>query len=144
MSASTQGSSPTGKVVVLDTGAILAGVPLATPLKCYTIVEVVEEVRDSESRAVLERAVEAGRVEVVEPSSSYVRVAESLARRAGTLGYLSSTDLKVIALAVELKDKGLEVVIASDDYKVQRTALEASIEVLRVRYRGVREIGSKR
>jgi UPF0271 protein len=126
-------------VLVLDTGAILAGLPLATPLKCYTTPSVVGEVRDSESRMVLEKLIESTRLEVVEPSSYYVGEAVEAARRAGTLRHLSSVDIGVIALALELKARGFRVIVASDDYRVQETLVKAGIEFLRVRYRGIRD-----
>lgn len=127
-----------GKVLVLDTGAILAGVPLVAPLKCYTTASVVSEVRDSESRAVLEKLLESRRLEVLEPSGYYVEKAVETARKAGTLRHLSNVDLKVIALALELKAGGVEVIVASDDYRVQETIAKAGIEFLRVRYKGIR------
>ena len=127
-----------GKVLVLDTGAIIAGTPLVAPLKCYTTSSVVGEVRDSESRAILEKALESGRLEVLEPSNSRVEEAVELARKAKTLGYLSEVDLEVVALALELKARGLDVIVASDDYKIQATLAKAGIEFLKVRYRGIR------
>jgi rRNA maturation endonuclease Nob1 len=127
-----------GKVLVLDTGAILAGVPLVAPLKCYTPASVVSEVRDSESRAVLEKLLESRRLEVLEPSGYYVEKAVETARKARTLRHLSNVDLKVIALALELKAGGVEVIVASDDYRVQETIAKAGIEFLRVRYKGIR------
>jgi Predicted nucleic acid-binding protein, consists of a PIN domain and a Zn-ribbon module len=107
-------------------------------LKCYTTSSVVGEVRDSESRAILEKALESGRLEVLEPSSSRVEEAVELARKAKTLGYLSEVDLEVVALALELKARGLDVIVASDDYKIQATLAKAGIEFLKVRYRGIR------
>lgn len=138
MKGYTQDSSYTGRVLVVDTGAILAGIPLATPLKCYTTREVVEEVRDGESRAVLERSIEAGRLEVVEVSQAQLARAEQLARRAGTLRSLSRTDLTVIALSLELRDKGFDVIVASDDYKIQATLAKLGIKFTRVRYKGIK------
>ncbi len=131
-------ASEAKKVLVLDTGAILAGIPLVAPLKCYTTSSVVGEVRDSESRMVLEKSLESRRLEVLEPSSHYVEKAVELARRAGTLRYLSNADIEVIALALEIKAKGMEVIVASDDYRVQETLAKAGIEFLRVRYRGIK------
>ncbi len=126
------------KVLVLDTGALLAGIPLIVPLKCYTTGAVVGEVKDSESRRVLEEALESGRLEIIEPRVEYMREAFELARRANTLKYLSEVDLKVIALALDLKARGEDVIVASDDYRIQETLVKAGIGLLRVRYRGIK------
>ncbi|MFP3286031.1 MAG: hypothetical protein RXP86_02080 [Acidilobus sp.] len=126
------------RIAVLDAGAIFAGVQLRLPLSITTSV-VMNEVKDEDSRANLERALEAGKLLVVDPGQEFIEEAIGVARLAGTLDKLSKADLGVIALALEMRGCKKEVAVASDDYAVQVTALRAGLEVIPVRYRGIRE-----
>ncbi|MCE4627781.1 MAG: nucleotide-binding protein [Desulfurococcales archaeon] len=126
--------------IVHDTGAILAGLPLRLPaymVSNYTTKSVVSEVLDRESRALLERMLETGILEVSEPSAEGLRKARRAADKAGVGGRLSRTDLEVLALAIDISASGGETVIATDDYSLQRAALAAGIGFQRVRYRGI-------
>lgn len=146
MSAYSRGSSHTGslellqRIVVDDTGAILAGLPLSLPAQHYTTPQVVEEVRDRDSKAVLETALESGRLEVLEPPNQALSEARRVAVRAGVSGRLSPTDLSVLALALHLtRECGCEVLVATDDYALQLAAKRSGLGVVRIRYPGVRE-----
>ena len=146
MSAYSRGSLHTGsreppqRIVVDDTGAILAGLPLSLPARHYTTPQVVEEVRDRDSKAVLETALESGRLEVREPPNWALSEARRAAMRAGVSRKLSSTDLSVLALALHLtRECRCEVLIATDDYALQLTAKRSGLGVVRIRYPGVRE-----
>jgi len=138
MRSSTRGYSRTGRVVVDDTGAILAGLPLSLPLKQYTTPLVIKEVKDRESRSVLEKGLELGRLEVMSPPEAFLEMAKRVARSAGTLGRLSETDLEIVALALYLREEGYEVHVATDDYAIQHTLLREGFHIIRIRYRGVR------
>ncbi len=141
MKSSSQDFSHTGKVIVADTGAIIAGLPLRLPLPHFSPPSVVEEVRDLESKNILEESLNLGRLKVVKPSNEYIKKAIGLATKSGTFKKLSSTDIELIALALYLKtEQNVEVVVATDDYSIQYTLLKSdlNIKILRIRYRGVR------
>ncbi len=131
------------KVVVLDTGALLAGLQLRLPGRAVATDLVVEEVKDEQSVLLLERSIEARKLEVLTPDPAYVEKAVTLAESAGTVNRLSRADLSVIGVALELRDCGKEVLVASDDYSVQLTAIAANLSVIPVRYRGVKEAGRR-
>ena len=97
------------RAFVLDTAAFLSGLPLALAEECiYTTPDVIEEVRDQESRTRLEISLESKRVLVVEPSK---KTAVSVDVKG-----LSPTDLSVLYLALECKMQGVrEVVMVTDD-----------------------------
>jgi len=110
---------------VLDTSAFIKGVPpelLDGP--AYTVPEVIEELKDDLSRVRYEVA----SVRVKEPEDWAVRRARRRARVTGDLVRLSKTDLKVLALAIELREKH-DVVLVSSDYSVQNVALTLGIRV---------------
>lgn len=143
----TRGSSPAcsaiGKGVsaaVLDTAALLASVQLHLPLTCVTTEEVYDEVRDEESRAALDLSAGAGKLLVITPSAESRSKALEYARAAGVLGKLSAADLSVLSLAIELRDCGNRVSVVTDDYALQLASVHAGLDVVRVRYRGIKEL----
>lgn len=135
MRGSTRGSSATGKTVIADTGAILAGAPLLQ--SCVTTELVVQEVKDEASRQVLERAIASGKLEVRSPSQKHFEKARSLAKAMGLR--LSEADLSVFALALEAAEGGVDVVVLTDDKMLQLALARSGIEVKGLRYGRVRE-----
>ncbi|RKP25216.1 Nin one binding Zn-ribbon like-domain-containing protein [Syncephalis pseudoplumigaleata] len=86
--------------LVVDTGPLLAGQQwhrLAT--KLYTIPEVIAEVRDKKSRAVLDSVDLTVRVPTEEAMHAIIR----FAKLTGDFAVLSMTDIKVMALAYTLE-----------------------------------------
>ncbi len=139
MSASTLDCSHTGRVVIVDTGAILTGVIRYMPGIVYTPSRVILEVKDEASKRILEEALNAGRAKAVDHiGESSLKEALNAAKKAGTIGKLSETDLHVIALAIEATRRGCEPIVATDDYALQYTLKKIGIRYTRVRYRGVR------
>ena len=139
MNASTLDCSPTGRVVIADTGAIITGVIRYMPGVIYAPSNVLDEVRDEASKRVLEEAIQAGRLRPVRAiSSTSLKEALDAARRAGTIGKLSEVDMQVIGLAVEARKKGCSPIVATDDYALQYTLKKIGIPYTGVRYRGVR------
>ena len=127
------------RIVVNDTGALMAGLPLRLPARHVAPSTVVEEVRDRESRELLERMIEYGRLEVEDPSPQALKRARLTARRAGVLERLSDADIAVLALALEYMDKCGESAAATDDYALQLALARAGVRIIRIRYRGIRE-----
>lgn len=119
-----------------DTGPVLSGLPLS--VSCYVTPQVMEEVRDAESRELAERALASGKLCVVEPAPEHFSRAREAARRAGTERELSPADISVIALAVRLSER-CKVRVATDDKKLQLTLVRAGFEVVGIRYGKVRE-----
>jgi UPF0271 protein len=125
-------------IVVNDTGAIISGLPLRLPTEHYTTSLVAAEVKDKESREILDRMIEIGRLSIVDPSENWLEEAKRVARRAGVLKRLSRADLSVLALALEISLKtGRRVAVATDDYSLQKAVLKAGLEIIRIRYKGV-------
>ncbi len=127
-------------VLVLDTAAFLAGVQLLLySHRLATVPRVLEEVKDSESVLRLEIAIEASRIEVVEPLEEYRRRAENVTEDVGARGKLSQTDIDVLALALQLRDSGCRVIIVTDDYTLQNVAALSGIEFRPVKTMGIRK-----
>ncbi|MEB3774687.1 MAG: DNA-binding protein [Desulfurococcales archaeon] len=143
MRGSTPGCSPTGSVIILDTGAFLSGFPRLVTGIMYTVPEVVEEVRDRESRRLLEEVLALGRLIILDPGDKYQVAAERIAKRGRLTSRLSSTDIKVLALSIRFKEAGCRVLVATDDYALRRVLRSIGIGIVPLRYKGVSRGGEQ-
>ena len=118
------------KVLVLDTSAFIAGFdPLAAPEKQYTVPEVKKElIAGSMPWMRFNAAVENRKLTVRNPKSSFFQDIQEASMKVGDMRYLSEADLQVLALALELKGRGLSPVIVTDDYSIQNVANKIKIE----------------
>ena len=82
-------------------------------------------------------AVKEGSLRVKSPSDSY---AEKVSEASGKVGdlLLSSADRQVLALALELKDTGLNPQIVTDDYSIQNVADLVGVEFTSLMTYGIR------
>jgi len=111
-------------VIVLDTSAFIAGFdPLAVPKLQFTVPEVRNElIAGSMPWMRFNAAVESGKVTVTRPTNEALHKVRETSRKAGDIRCLSEADIQVLALASELKNKGLAPVIVTDDYSMQNVA----------------------
>ena len=124
-------------VLVLDTSAVIAGVaPGLVDAEQVTVREVLDEARDLCSKLKLETAVLVGKVKVADPSKA--SLAEVRAKVKHTGDVVSQTDIKLLALALDLKDKKAELV--TDDYAIQNLASMFGISYRRVAMPGIKEV----
>ncbi len=139
MSGSSKDACRAGKAYVIDAAGFFAGVQNKLYDGCVaTVQEVVDEVKDRLSRRGLEEALAAERLILMEPSEKALRKVTEMADELGELGRLSDTDNKLLALALELINKGLEVVVVSDDRSVQNVALSIGAKVLGIKRMSLR------
>lgn len=120
---------------MLDAAAFFAGYQLYLTKNVYTVKEVIQEVRDSESLKNLELALSAGRVRVGEPGATHREKITQLAEKLSTLKKLSETDLKLLALTSELLEKCSSVVVISDDTALRKVATQIGAKTLTIKYR---------
>ncbi len=132
------------KYVILDTSALLAKYQLlhySSDAVLMTTPLVVDEVKDYESRSALDLAMSLGKLLIVEPQEALINKARDVVRSIGENYSISPTDLSIVALALQLKDKlkrGEVVVVITDDYSIQNTLLNAGIAFKPLRTRGIR------
>jgi rRNA maturation endonuclease Nob1 len=94
----------------------LQSATLASKLQLHTVPEVVREVRDEAARGRLQRLLDssaertgqAATLQITAPSNTSIERVESIARYTGDYGYISSTDVKVLALALDLANNSPE------------------------------------
>ncbi len=125
------------KVLVLDTSAVIAGLaPGIVDAEQVTVAEVLEEARDLCSKLELETAVLAGKVKVSEPTKASLAEVRGKVDTSGD--DVSRTDIKLLALALDLKEKGAEIV--TDDYAIQNLATMLGLPYHRVAMPGIKEV----
>jgi UPF0271 protein len=128
------------RVIVLDTSAFLAGFdPFSIGEQQYTIPMVRKEMtRSSMAWVRLKTAVESGRLKIRTPDKTFQDEVKASATAIGDTFFLSDTDIQVLALALELKARGYDPLIATDDYSIQNVADQMGIEFASLATFGIR------
>jgi UPF0271 protein len=124
------------KAIVLDTVAFFSGYSLMLQEKGYTVPQVLEEVKDSESVRRLSSAIESGKIVSINPPECDLKQYISDKK---ILEKLSLTDAKLLCLMLYLRKEGKEPVIVTDDYALQSAALKLGFDYIPVRYKGVKK-----
>lgn len=83
-------------------------------------------------------AVENRRLTVRAPRNSFFLEVREASRRVGDVRYLSEADLQVLALALELKSRGLNPLIVTDDYSIQNVANQVGVNFTSLMTYGIR------
>ncbi|MCE4614033.1 MAG: hypothetical protein F7B60_00670 [Desulfurococcales archaeon] len=137
MRESSREYSVTGKCVILDTTALLAGIQNIIPPPLYTTSKAVEEVKDAENREKLNIAIETGRINVKDPAENKIRETCNLAVKYKVWDKLSDTDISIAALALELKNNCTPIVF-TDDYTIQYLLVETGVQFKPLRTKGIK------
>ena len=121
--------APEERVLVLDASALIAGFdPLSVDDMQYSVPEVRRElVSNSLPWVRFNTAVEGGRLKVGVPTDRSLRRVREASKRVGDVLFLSDADMRVLALALELKDDGYNPQIVTDDYSIQNVADQLGI-----------------
>jgi len=132
--------APEERVLVLDASALIAGFdPLSVDDMQYSVPEVRRElVSNSLPWVRFNTAVEGGRLKVGVPTDRSLRRVREASKRVGDVLFLSDADMRVLALALELKDDGYNPQIVTDDYSIQNVADQLGIEFAPLMTFGIR------
>lgn len=128
------------RVLVLDTSAFIAGFdPLAVDEEVYSIPKVLNELRDNFLlKARFEASVESGKLRVIEPSQEYINMVKKASGEVGDISFLSETDIEVLALAIQLKNRCYETTVLTDDYSIQNVAEKLGLNFVSLASMGIR------
>ena len=124
------------KIYVLDTGVFLSPRNQNYLDKlCMTTHHVVGELKTMEAQITLDIFLKQGLI-ITEPSDDVVEKVKKLAEE--NHEKVSMADISVVALARELKERGKQVVVVSDDYAVQNLCSFFGIDYAGVEKKGIK------
>ncbi len=126
---------------ILDASAFIGGLSPFS-IRCHRILtcsSVIEELADIKSSSYLEAGLASKRIEVIDPEERYVREVAEEAKRKSLYKALSTTDIEVLALALQERSRGNAVIVYTDDQVMQSMCI-----YMKLRWRGVRRKGVKR
>jgi UPF0271 protein len=128
------------KVVILDTSAFITGFdPLSVDYEQYSVPLVEKElIINSLSWTRFKTTVDSGRIKLKKPSFHFLKRVRDVSKQLGDVQVLSEVDLKILALALELKSKGNEPSIITDDYSIQNVANYFCIDFIPITNVGIR------
>lgn len=116
-------SKERNKIYVLDSSALIGGYnPNLTNAQHLTIPNISEEVTDQHSRMILNLAVSNEIVKIRAPTIASIKSVKIVAKNTGESSTLSSIDIEVLALALDLKREKMNPIIITDDYSLQNVA----------------------
>jgi len=127
-------------VLVLDTSAFIAGFDaLSITDRVYTVHAVGQElISNSMIYTRFKTAVESGKLQMRTPSSVFLSMVHTSSRTVGDVLFLSDVDKQVLALALELKNRGENPLIVTDDYSIQNVANQLGLEFAPLMTFGIR------
>lgn len=121
---------------VLDASAFYAGTPFLSSSKCYTTNLVLEEViHIKKSYSALEFLIDAGKLKVIDPDEQFLKKITEVARKTGDFSKLSSADLSILSLALQLK-----ITLISDDYAIENIATLLRIPIKTMAAKGITKV----
>jgi UPF0271 protein len=121
-----------GERLVLDTSALFSMEDLPPGSEAFVTPSVVSELEKYKDRR-LERWGDLLRTS--EPTSAAIKKVKEAAQRTGDAGRISSTDLDVLALALDM-----EAVLLTDDYSIQNLAAYLGIVYRPVGMKGIKRV----
>ncbi|MEM3561843.1 MAG: PIN domain-containing protein [Candidatus Jordarchaeaceae archaeon] len=128
------------EIYILDSSALIGGYnPNLTNAQHLIVPEVFEEVIDNRSRIILNLAVSNNLVKVREPTPASIGVASNAAKSTGDDFTLSSVDIHILALALDLKNENKNPILVTDDYSLQNAAKTLGIPFKTVIREGVKQ-----
>jgi len=123
---------------VLDASAIIYGFnPQLVEGDHYITPLVVSELSGRKTKALIDLYLSSGRLRLRSPREETKSHVRAQASSTGDLPVLSETDLEVAALALDLKNEGLDPVVVSDDYSLQNLCTLLSITFKPMVTRGI-------
>ncbi len=127
-------------MLVLDTSAFIGGFDaLSITDKVYTIHAVGQElVSNSMTYTRFKMAVESGKLQIRTPSNFFLAMVNESSKAVGDMLFLSDVDKQVLALALQLKSRGENVLIVTDDYSIQNVANQLELQFAPLMTFGIR------
>ena len=123
------------RIYVLDSSAFINADDVPDG-ELFSTPKIREEVRDFKSRMLFQTR----SIKTIVPGSRYVAEVKSKAVDTGDFTKLSSADISVLALALQLKETKKKAIILTDDYNIQNMAEEMGMDYKPVSVPGIKKI----
>jgi len=122
---------------VLDASAFINGFKIISDNN-FTVPEITTEIKDFESKLVMDIALEESKLNIQDVSAEYVTKVDEIISKSGDVLRLSFPDKKLISLAYMFHRQGKNVKVISDDYTIQNT-----LKIMEIPYSGIITDGIK-
>ena len=128
--------------MVLDTSAFIGGLDPFTVREEQVAPPMVEEEvkRNAMTLLRLSTAVESGRLKIFAPEQQFLDKVKACATSLGDSFFLSDTDRQVLALALQIKARGDNPQIMTDDYSIQNVATKLGMEFVSLGTVGIKRV----
>ena len=128
------------KIYILDTSAILSGKNPDFADNFITATGVSNELTPGGKDYQLFQFLKEKGLKVFSPSKEKIEKVIEFAKKTGDIGRLSDTDIEILALALEIKDKKeKKPVLVTDDYSIQNLANFMNILYLSLSQKGIKK-----
>jgi len=118
---------------VLDASAFYAGIPFASSEKCFTTQAVFDEIKHiKRNHNAVEMLIVTKRLEIITPETEYTQKVIPKAKDTGDFQNLSTGDISVIALCLQLNAE-----LVTDDFAVSNLAKHLNLNVIPVMTKGI-------
>lgn len=126
--------------VIVDANAFLinSAIQYLQDYRCFTVPEVIDEIKTLKHRVCVEVLLDLKVLSVVNPDKKHVEKALEEAKKSGDISSLSKTDLKLLALALQLQEEGLNPLLLTDDYTMQNLASRLNLRWRNVKIDAIR------
>ena len=123
---------------ILDASAFYAGIPFASSEKCFTTQAVFDEIKHiKRGHNAVGMLLETKRLEIIMPEVKYIEKVLLKAKDTGDFQNLSTGDISVIALCLQL---GAEII--TDDFAVSNLAKHLNLNVIPVMTKGITHVAN--
>ena len=122
---------------VLDASAFINGFKIISDNN-FTVPEITTEIKDFESKLVMDIALEESKLYIRDVPVEYVTKVDEIISKSGDVLRLSLPDKKLISLAYMFHQQGKNVKVISDDYTIQNT-----LKIMGIPYSGIITDGIK-
>jgi len=123
---------------ILDASAFYAGIPFASSEKSFTTQDVFNEIKHiKKDHKAIEMILETKRLEIMTPESEYIKKVLLKSKVTGDFQNLSTGDISVIALCLQLRAE-----LVTDDFAVSNLAKQLNLTVVPVMTNGIKRIAN--
>jgi len=128
------------KIYILDTSAILSGKNTIFTSGSVTCTGVSEELQPGGKDYQYFQFLKEKGLKILSPQKKYLEKIKEYAKKTGDLGRLSEIDIELLALAIEIKNKGEnDPILITDDYSIQNLANTLDIKFETISQNGITE-----